>query len=108
MPLAWMVGQWWDVVLIPPHGYVKFRYWFNSINFRMNANRNKGKRYRNVSGVFVADPATFNAFLTNSGSATYIPFRSLRSNFRFSMRRDASRPHKWLGVDVWREFWQWQ
>jgi hypothetical protein len=24
-----MVGSWWDVVLIPPHGYVKFRYWFN-------------------------------------------------------------------------------
>ena len=27
--LSWMVGTWWDVVLIPPHGYVKFRYWMN-------------------------------------------------------------------------------
>lgn len=28
-PLAWMVGVWWDTILIPPRGYVKMRYWFN-------------------------------------------------------------------------------
>lgn len=28
-PLGYMLNNWWDVVVIPPYGYVKFRTWFN-------------------------------------------------------------------------------
>lgn len=28
-PFNWVVGNWWDVITIPPHGYVKFRMWVN-------------------------------------------------------------------------------
>ena len=24
-----IVGNWWDTIIIPAHGYVKVRYWFN-------------------------------------------------------------------------------
>ncbi len=27
--IASFVGKWWDTVIIPPHGYVKVRYWIN-------------------------------------------------------------------------------
>ncbi|MEM9337286.1 MAG: multicopper oxidase domain-containing protein [Bacteroidota bacterium] len=27
-----IVGNWWDTIIIPPHGYVKVRYWFNVPN----------------------------------------------------------------------------
>jgi len=30
--LSQFVGNWWDTVIIPPHGYVKMRYWFNVPN----------------------------------------------------------------------------
>ena len=26
------VGNWWDTAIVPPHGYVKLRYWFNVPN----------------------------------------------------------------------------
>jgi FtsP/CotA-like multicopper oxidase with cupredoxin domain len=29
VPFSWVVGNWWDVITIPPHGYVKFRMWIN-------------------------------------------------------------------------------
>jgi len=25
----WVVNNWWDTIVIPPRGYVKFRYWMN-------------------------------------------------------------------------------
>ena len=25
----WMVDNWWDTIVIPPHGYVRMRYWMN-------------------------------------------------------------------------------
>lgn len=28
-PFKWVAGNWWDVIVIPPHGYVKFRTWMN-------------------------------------------------------------------------------
>lgn len=28
-PLGYALNNWWDVVMIPPRGYVKFRTWFN-------------------------------------------------------------------------------
>lgn len=77
-----------------------FRYWLTSLNFRMNASRRTGQRFRNVGGKFVADPETFNAGLTNSGSATYIPFPSLTTNFRMNQQRDVTLPHKFLGLEV--------
>ncbi len=27
--LWWVVNNWWDTIIIPPHGYVKMRYWMN-------------------------------------------------------------------------------
>ena len=29
VPFSWVVGNWWDVITIPPHGYVRFRMWIN-------------------------------------------------------------------------------
>lgn len=28
-PFKWVVGNWWDVILLPPHGYVKMKTWMN-------------------------------------------------------------------------------
>lgn len=33
-PLGYVLNNWWDVVIIPPHGYVKFRTWMNIPNQR--------------------------------------------------------------------------
>ena len=27
-----VVGNWWDTIIVPPHGYVKVRYWMNVPN----------------------------------------------------------------------------
>jgi hypothetical protein len=78
----------------------RFRWWLSSLNLRTNATRRTGQRFRNVGGQFVADPKTFNAALTNSGSATYIPFNSLTMNFRANQQRDVRLPHKFLGIEV--------
>lgn len=26
---GWVVGNWWDTILIPPHGYIRFKTWIN-------------------------------------------------------------------------------
>jgi len=26
---GWVVGNWWDTIVIPPHGYVRFKTWIN-------------------------------------------------------------------------------
>ncbi len=43
---SWVVGNWWDTILIPPHGYVKVKYWINvpqqaddASSVTVNANR---------------------------------------------------------------------
>ncbi len=28
-PFKWVAGNWWDVILLPPHGYVKMKTWMN-------------------------------------------------------------------------------
>lgn len=28
-PFSWVVGNWWDVITLPPHGYVKVKTWIN-------------------------------------------------------------------------------
>jgi FtsP/CotA-like multicopper oxidase with cupredoxin domain len=28
-PFSWVVGNWWDVITLPPHGYVKIKTWIN-------------------------------------------------------------------------------
>ena len=27
--MGWVLNSWWDTIIIPPHGYVKFRQWIN-------------------------------------------------------------------------------
>ncbi|MEJ2719953.1 MAG: hypothetical protein P8181_02265, partial [bacterium] len=76
------------------------RYWPNSFNYRINANRRKGKRYRLVAGEFVPDPLLWSAGIANNGSVTYVPFPSLTSSFRMQTQRDLRQPHEWLGVDI--------
>jgi FtsP/CotA-like multicopper oxidase with cupredoxin domain len=29
VPFSWIVGNWWDVITLPPHGYVRMRMWIN-------------------------------------------------------------------------------
>ena len=29
VPFSWVVGNWWDVITMPPHGYVRMRTWIN-------------------------------------------------------------------------------
>ncbi len=76
------------------------RYWPNSFNYRINASRRKGQRYRLVAGEFVPDPVLWSAGITNNGSITYVPFPSLTSSFRMQTQRDLREPHEWLGVDI--------
>ncbi|UCH84303.1 MAG: hypothetical protein JSW50_01040, partial [Candidatus Latescibacterota bacterium] len=76
------------------------RYWLNTFNYRVNATRRKGRRYRLVAGEFIADPVLWSAGITNNGSMTYAPFPSLTSSFRMQTRRDLRTPHDWLGVDI--------
>jgi hypothetical protein len=78
----------------------RFRYWFSSLNYRINATRRTGTRYRNVGGALLADPKQFSAALNQSGSVTYQPFASLNTNFRMETRRDVRLPHKFLGIDI--------
>jgi FtsP/CotA-like multicopper oxidase with cupredoxin domain len=28
-PFGWVVGNWWDVIMLPPHGYVRMKMWIN-------------------------------------------------------------------------------
>ncbi|MEK6258322.1 MAG: multicopper oxidase domain-containing protein [Planctomycetota bacterium] len=28
-PFSWVLGNWWDVITLPPHGYVKMKTWIN-------------------------------------------------------------------------------
>ncbi len=76
------------------------RYWPNSFNYRVNASRAVGQRYRIVGGRFVADPDLWTASLANFGSVTYVPVPSLTSSFRLQTQRDLKLPHEWLGVDI--------
>jgi cell surface protein SprA len=76
------------------------RYWPNAFNFRVNAMRSAGTRYRNVGGALVADPPLWNAAMSNFGSITYIPLPSLTSSFRMQTERDLKLPHEWFGVDI--------
>lgn len=79
---------------------VRFRYWPNSMNFRADANRRSGQRWRNVGGELVADPKFFSARLNETGSFRYVPFRSLTGTYRLTVNRDAARPHEWFGIDI--------
>ena len=79
------------------------RYCPNSFNYRINAQRTEGTRYRAVGGVFVPDPPIWNAGLTNSGSIAYVPVPSLTSSFRIQTERDLKLPHEKFGVDIGQE-----
>jgi hypothetical protein len=94
---------WGQGERIPLFKGISLRYWPNSLNFRVNATRRTGQRYRLVGGEFVADPSTFNASLNNSGSISYIPFPSLTTSFRADQQRDPKLQQDWIGVGVGRE-----
>ncbi len=76
------------------------RYWPNSLNYRVTANKTEGQHYRNVGGDFVPDPFAWAAGLTNFGSINYVPVPSLNTNFRIQTQRDLKMPHEWMGVDL--------
>lgn len=44
-PMAWMTGNWWDTIIIPAHGYVKFRYWMNVPQQSPEPPNGTGKQY---------------------------------------------------------------
>jgi len=81
----------------------RLRYWLNSITFRVQASRKTGRRYRLTNLGKIPDPPFYFAALQSSGSASYVPFPSLTTSFKMSMKRDAKLRHKWLGVDIGRE-----
>ncbi len=76
------------------------RYWPNSFNYRVNASRTKGQRYRTVGGRLSPDPLVWNAGIGESGSITYVPITSLTSSFRMQTQRDLKLPHEWMGIDI--------
>jgi cell surface protein SprA len=81
----------------------KLRYWLNSLSYRMSASRVKGRSYKFFNNEFIPDRRTWNAALQQSGSATYVPFRSLTSSFKMALNRDLRLPHKFAGIDIGRE-----
>lgn len=48
-----IVGNWWDTILIPPHGYVKVRYWFNVPNQTEVGNQITVQDNFNKEGIWV-------------------------------------------------------
>jgi cell surface protein SprA len=76
------------------------RWWPNSATLRLNATRRKGRSWRTVGGKIVPDPPSFAATLTENGSMRYVPFQSLTSTYRLTVRRDVARGHKWFGIEV--------
>ncbi len=76
------------------------RYWPNSFNYRVTANKSEGRRYRSVGGVFVPDPYVWTAGLSNAGSVTYVPVPSLNMSFRMQNQQDLNLPNHWLGLEV--------
>jgi len=76
------------------------RYWPNSFNYRVTANKSEGRRYRNVGGVLVPDPYVWTAGLSNAGSITYVPVPSLNMSFRMQNQQDLNLPNHWLGLEV--------
>ncbi len=51
--VAPFVGKWWDTVIIPPHGYVKVKYWMNVPNQEHFGNDAKVHDDHNKVGVWV-------------------------------------------------------
>jgi cell surface protein SprA len=80
-----------------------FRYFLNNVTFRLNASRRRGTRWRNVAGTFVQDPGTYSADLAANGSASYIPFKSLTTNFRMQTKRDVRLKQELFGVNIGQE-----
>jgi hypothetical protein len=81
----------------------KFRYWLNSLSYRMSASRTKSTSYKLFVDKFVRDRRAWSAALKQSGSATYVPFRSLTTSFKMNLNRDLRLPHKFAGIDIGRE-----
>jgi hypothetical protein len=76
------------------------RYWPNSFNYRVTANKSEGRRYRSVGGTLVPDPYVWTAGLSNAGSITYVPVPSLNTSFRMQNQQDLNLPNRWLGLEV--------
>ncbi len=53
MAVDGIVGNWWDTILIPPHGYVKVRYWFNVPNQTQVGNNISVMDNFNKEGIWV-------------------------------------------------------
>ncbi|MFH1754571.1 MAG: hypothetical protein ABIA59_02600, partial [Candidatus Latescibacterota bacterium] len=78
----------------------KFRYWLNSLSYRVGASRTEGRSYKLINNDFVKDRTTWNGALNQSGSTSYVPFRSLTTSFNMTVNRDMRLPHQFLGVDI--------
>jgi hypothetical protein len=81
----------------------KFRYWLNSLSYRMSATRTTGESYKLFNNTFVRERQTWSANLQQAGSATYVPFQSLTTSFKMNVARDLRLPHKFVGIDIGRE-----
>ncbi|MGD8413977.1 MAG: cell surface protein SprA, partial [Candidatus Latescibacterota bacterium] len=95
--------NWTNTREIPLIRGARFRYWFNALNFNVNASRSTKTSYRFRNGQFVKQPAFYDADVRMNGSVNYSPFRSLSSSFQGSMVRDMNQPHFLWGFDIGRE-----
>lgn len=79
---------------------IRFRYWLNSLNLRVNASRTTRSRYRNVGSALLRDPDFYGANAGAGLQSTYNPFSSVTSSFRMNVARDYARPHQVMGIEI--------
>ncbi len=80
------------------------RWWLNSLDASVKANRQTVNRSRLVNGNFVPDPNRYTAGVDGQLTANYQPFKSLNSSYSINVRRDAALPgDEVFGFSVGRE-----
>ena len=84
-------------------GNTFFRWWLNSLNFRVTANRATTETYTLVNDEFSRRPGRFSSTVNANGSVSYIPFPSLTSSFRAGQTRDRALKQSFNGVNIGRE-----
>jgi len=80
-----------------------WRWWLNSFNFRVNANRTTGQTWTLVGNGFQRRPGRYNSKINVNGSVSYIPFPSLSMNFRAQQQRDRVLEQFFQGINIGRE-----
>ncbi|MCI0452898.1 MAG: cell surface protein SprA [Candidatus Latescibacteria bacterium] len=85
---------------VPLFGKNQFRWWINQLDLSTSANRQTGKRWSLINGVYRRDPYRYTATMRNQGTVRYNPFRSLETSFSMTQDRDLALESTWQPVNI--------